>query len=265
MIKSTGSRRGWRGGRRIVLVGALAVVGAVILGSAGSASASSVACKAQIVPHDKKNPGIDADLKMQCNEELRGFSIVTNKTFDFFGTEVDITQPNGTPAQTSGTIQCTGNVPGPGFGCGTPNRGVSTGSTGQPGFTSTGCEALSGSAPGPQVIARTCNNRVDANDTIDVQVGFPQSPCKPTGQYAPGKDKLRAWVMALTEPMVGSFNAAWTNQNNTQFARATFISEPFKVGVKAYRGCASDGGGEESKGKKAAVSTDADGGLPRIW
>ena len=201
---------------------------------------------------------------MQCNEQLRGFSIVTNKTFDFFGTEVEVTQPNGTPSQTSATIQCTGNVPGPGFGCGTPNRGVSTGSASSPGFTSTGCEALSGSAPGPQVVARQCNNRIDANDTLKVEIGFPTSPCKPAGQYAPGKDKLRAWIMALTEPMVGAFNAAWTAQDNTQFTRGTFISEPFKVGVKGYTNC-GEGGGSESKGKKTAASADVSGNLPRIW
>jgi hypothetical protein len=259
VIKSSGSRRGWRGGRRIALVVGLSVVGAAVLGSAGTASAATVACKGKIVPLNPGNPGLDAEFEMQCSEELRGFSVITNKTFDFFGTETEVTKPGGIPAQQSATIQCTGNVPGPGFGCGTVNRN-----------TPSNCEAVGTSGTSPNqfnTYGPPCTNRIDGNDTVAVQIGFPQNPCKPTGQYAPGKDKLRIWATALTEPLVGSFASGgnFPTQGNTSYTRGSFSSEPFRINTKAYTKCGNGGGGE-SKGKKtAATSAGVDGGLPRIW
>ena len=255
MIKSTGSRRGWRGGRRIVLVAALAVMGAVIFGSTGTASASSVVCKGQVEPLNKKQPGIDAELSFQCNEELRGFAVVTNKTFDFFGTELEVFKPDGTPAQQSATLQCTGNVPGPGFGCGTPNRN-----------TPSGCEAIgtTGTAPNQSnTFGAKCTNRIEPFDTGEVQVGFPQSPCKPTGQYAPGKDKLRIWLNVLTEPQVGAFNANFPGQENTAYTRGIFISEPFRL-KNAYK-CRAARPRATASPEKAAGSADVGSAAPRIW
>jgi hypothetical protein len=257
VIKSTGSRRGWRGGRRIALVVGLTVVGAAVLGSAGTASASSVACKGAIIPLNKANPGLDAEFDLQCTEELRGFSVVTNKTFDFFGTETEVFKPGGIPAQQSATIQCVGNVPGPGFGCGTVNRN-----------TPSNCEAITTGGSGSNqfnIYGAPCTNRIDAGDTVGVQVGFPTNPCKHTGQYAPGKDKLRVWATALTEPAIGAFNANFPTQDSTAYTRGSWSSEPFRINVKAYTKCGGSGGGGESKGKKTAASASADGSLPRIW
>lgn len=255
MTNSNGSKRGRRGGQRIVPVAAVAAVfGVALFGATSTASASSVLCEGSLVPLDIKHPGIDAKVDFTCNEEIRGFSVITNKTFDFFGTEVDVLLPDGNGSPQSATIQCEGNVPGPGFGCGNTNRN-----------SPSGCEAVGGSAPGPNTFGALCTNAVSAGNTSEIQVGFPQSPCKPTGIFAPRKGKLIVWLSVLTEPLIGSFNAGFTNQGQTAYTRGQYISAPFRLNVVKYNRCGPPSGASEEKSRKARSDQAAAAAAVRTW
>jgi hypothetical protein len=259
VINSKRSGLGWRGGRIAVLV-SLACVGGVLLGSAGTASASSVSCSAELDPVNPKKPGVDANLELTCNEAVRGFSVITNKTFDFFGTEVDVFLPSGEASSQAAILQCEGNVPGPGIGCGVPNRQVG------PSSSVNTCEVItqtgSGSGgsippPGPQPIQPKCAQQVDAGSRMEQKLGFPVNPCKRVGQFAPGKDKLKIWVSVLTEPLIGAFNAAYTAQDQTTYTRGTYISQPFPAKIAKYNKCTPPKPGKgkgkgKAKGKKAS-------------
>jgi hypothetical protein len=258
VVNSNESGRGWRGGRRIVALAVLAsACGAVLFGSAGTASASSVVCGGKLAPLNKKAPSIDAKIDFTCTEDIRGFSVITNKTFDFFGTEMEVFEPSGAGSSESATIQCEGNVPGPGFGCGVTNRNTPAGST--PGG---GCEAVTGSTSS-QAIGPPCTTRMSAGNRGEMQVGFPVSPCKPAGPFAPGKDKLRVWLSVLTEPLIGSFNAAALNQ--TAYTRGTYISAPFRLKIAGYNNC-SVPEPKKAKGKKASsAGTSNLGTVISVW
>lgn len=246
MITSNGSGRGWRGGRRIVALAVLAsACGAVLFGLAGTASASSVVCGGTLAPVNKKAPGIDAKIDFTCTEDIRGFSVTTNKTFDFFGTEMEVFEPSGAGSGESATIQCEGNVPGPGFGCGVTNRNTPAGST--PGG---GCEAVTGPTSA-QAIGPPCTTRMSAGNRGEMRVGFPVNPCKKAGPFAPDKDKLRVWLSVLTEPLIGSFNASALNQ--TAYTRGTYISAPFRMKIAGYNNCSTpEPKKAKSKSKKSA-------------
>jgi hypothetical protein len=254
VINQDGSGRGRRGGRRIVpLVALTAIAGAVFFASAGPAAAGSTAlCTGEVAPLNKKKPGVDAELSFTCSEDIRGFSVTTNKRFDFFGTELDVFLPDGSGSPESATIQCSGNVPGPGFGCGVVNRDVPS-----------GCGAVTGPTAN-QVIGPPCTQRVSAGNRSAMQVGFPVNPCKPAGLFAPGKEKLQIWLSVLTEPLVGAFNATAINQ--TAYTRGTYISEPFRLKVKGYSNCAPKAKkSAKAKGKKASGTGSWDLGRILSW
>jgi hypothetical protein len=108
-----------RGRRMAVAVALVASCGAVVLGSAGTASAgNTITCGGKVVPANKKKPGEDATFSIQCSENFRAFALVTTQKLSFFGTENTVT-PTTTE---SATLQCEGTVPGYGFGCGIVNR-----------------------------------------------------------------------------------------------------------------------------------------------
>ena len=233
-----------------------------MLGSAGTASASTVVCTGAVEPLNKKKPGVDAKLDFTCSEEIRGFGVTTNKTFDFFGTELEVLGPDGVPQQQSATIQCEGNVPGPGFGCGSTNR-----ASAQPPGTGA-CEAIgtTGTAPDQSnTFGPPCNNRVDPGDTAELQVGFPQNPCKPTGQYAPGKDKLRIWAeradRALDRGLQRQFRPAGQHLVHPRHLHLGAVQDQERIQVRRRRR-PSDG---KSKGKKAAAAAGSDPIGLRIW
>ena len=245
MSTSNGSGRGWRGGRRIVPLAVLAAAcGVVLFGSAGTASASSVICGGSVEPLNKKKPGVDAELEFTCTETIRGFSVLTNKTFDFFGTEEEVYNPDGSGSPQSATIQCEGNVPSPGFGCGVPNRN-----------TPSSCEAVSNSGAPTQSVGPPCASEVSGGNLQKILVGFPTSPCKPTGQFAPGKDKLRVWLNVLTEPLISAFDTTPPlAPEDTTLTRGTYISQPFRLSTKHLTNCASDGASKPKKAKKKNAS-----------
>ena len=143
MSKSRGSAR--RGLPIVVVVAMAAIVGAVVLGSVGTASAGNlIVCGGKVQPTSKKKPADDGTYSVQCSEDIRGFSVISNQQVDFFGSETGVV-PTVTE---SATLQCEGTVPGFGFGCGIVDRSkpankVSAGSTtsGSISFDKSPCDA----------------------------------------------------------------------------------------------------------------------------
>lgn len=222
MIKSNRSDRGWRGARRIaVLVSAVCVTGGVYFGAAGTASGGFTLCNGTVQPKEKGKPSFDAKYAFRCNADIRSFSMVTNKKFDFFGTELVVFQ--GTEASNqSATLQCEGPVPGSGFGCGVVNRN-----------TPSNCGA-SGQPP--------CTQRVSAGNTVTADLGFPRSPCS----YKPGEPPLKVWLIVGTEPLVAGLTGTPT--------QGAYTSEPFAMKIKGYNKCPSGKKGESAKKKKQKKS-----------
>ncbi len=213
MINSSGSRRGWRGGRRIVLVAARRGGRSRRVRFGGNSVREHGGLTGAVEPLNKKKPGVDAKLDFSCSEEIRGFGVTHQQDVRFLRHRARGARAGWRSAGSRARrIQCEGNVPGPGFGCGSTNR-----ASAQPPGTGA-CEAIAATGTAPDrtnTFGPPCNNRVDPGDTAELQVGFPQNPCKPTGQYAPGKDKLRIWLSVLTEPTIGSFSADFGPQDNT--------------------------------------------------
>jgi hypothetical protein len=219
VINSNGSERSWRGGRRIVVlastVASAAVLGTMLFG-AGTASAAGYNCGGTVQPKEKGNPGIDGKFAVQCTADIRGFSIITNKKFDFFGSELIVFE-GGKESSQSSLFQCEGVVPGSGFGCGTVNRN-----------TPSGCGA-------PNAVQ--CANKITAGNVTIGQLGFPKSPCK----YKPTDDRLKIWMIAVNEPVITPQGAAATT--------GLYPSEPFRLKVKGWSAGACAAATEANKTK----------------
>ena len=170
MSKSRGSAR--RGARGIIVVAVMATVcGAAILGSAGTASAGSqVSCNGTVQPKNKKKPGSAAIYSFACTQDIRGYSVISTKQFDFFGSETN-SSPN--TAQ-SALFQCGGSVPSFGFGCGIVNRDAATPSNGN------NCGQLVSGVQQPP-----CSNRLSAGNFISGDVGFTGEPVQEARRQDP--------------------------------------------------------------------------------
>ena len=90
--------------------------GALSLGSASPASAAFTLCKGSVSPVSKGSPGPSAKLSFSCNQEIRGYGIVSNKTLADY---TDVPLVAGNPSL---YVNCEGGVPASGFGCGVKNR-----------------------------------------------------------------------------------------------------------------------------------------------
>jgi hypothetical protein len=207
VIKQNRSDRGWRGKRGIaVLVSAACVAGGVFLGSAAPASAAFVQCGGTVQPKEAGKPSVDAKYAFRCNADIRSFALVTNKRFDFFGTELVVYEGPNVSSQ-SATLQCEGPIPGSGFGCGVVNRNAVT-----------GCGTPT-TAP--------CTQRISAQNTVTADLGLQKSPCS----YKPTEAPLKIWLIAGLEPFV-------TGLTGTPTVGA-YSSEPFAMKVKGYSKCPS--------------------------
>jgi hypothetical protein len=223
VIKSNRSDRGWRGARRIaVLVSAACVLGGVYFGAAGTASAGFALCNGTVQPKEKGKPSFDAKYAFRCNADIRSFSLVTNKKFDFFGTELVVFQGPEASSQ-SATLQCEGPIPGSGFGCGVVNRN----------------QAPTGVTNCGQAGQQPCTQRVSAGNTVTADLGFPRSPCA----YKPGEAPLKVWLVVGTEPLVTALTGTPT--------QGAYTSEPFAMKIKGYNKCPGDNKGKSAKKKKS--------------
>ena len=84
----------------------------------GTASASSVSCRGHLDPStDAPVPDV-FDYQFVCDEEILAYSIVTNRSTDYFDTEPVVFVGNPKDGNASNeAFSCEGNIPGFGVGC----------------------------------------------------------------------------------------------------------------------------------------------------
>ena len=230
MSKSRGSAR--RGRRTAVVVVALAAtVGAVVLGSAGTASAgNTIVCGGKVVPTNKKKVADDATYSIQCSQDIRAYSVISTKQFDFFGTETNVTP---TVSQ-SATLQCEGTAPGFGFGCGVVDALQSSGcnakttANGKPNCNVAPPCGQTANGGSPVQNTPACLNELSAGNTISGQVSFVSSPCV-------GK-KPKIWVTAASNPEVTSVAVANGQPAPDTSTLGAYSSEPFPLKVTGFSG-----------------------------
>jgi hypothetical protein len=175
---------------------------------------SSLNCIGSISPKIAGKPSSDTQYAFACNQNIRLFTLITNRQSDFFGTETIVTGPGTwskpcvnppapapplTPPQCasaeSSAIQCEGAVPGFGAGCTFPDR------------------------QGNLSNVLTYGRRLSAGNTLTGDLGFTKSPCIRNN----GEPALRVWVVAMTEPFMTATNVT-----------GEFISQPFEMKLNGY-------------------------------
>jgi len=268
VINSSRSERGWQGRRRIaVLVSIAGVLGVAFLGTAGTASAATVAdCNAKLEPVGKSTAGTQAKLSFVCNAPVRAYTVGANKPIKSYG------------ASSATALTCEGA--GVGFGCGVADRAApGTQTPGTTGWetkapppnaggsfatdtptTCNGFKRTSGQlAAGPSasfppnqtsVVTGPCAQLIPAGTTVTQTIRFKSSPC------AAGNDPLQLGLLVGGEPTVTSFVAPNANGGGGESATVgEFLQAPTQVSMKAFKGCRSSGksGGKGGGAKKSAV------------
>ncbi len=272
MIKPSRSERGWRGKRRIaVLVSLAAVLGVTALGSAGTASAATVAnCNAKLEP---KGASTNAKLSFVCDAPVRAYGVGSNKPIK------DYSNPSGGGASQFFTCEGTGA----GFGCGIPNRaapgtqapgttgwntttpGASTSATANP-TTCGGFKRVQGAGTGVNgpninaIVGQPCTQLIAAGTKVIQNIKLGSSPC------AGGKkNPFQIFLFVGGEPAVTSFILAVSGDSDPtkngpggdSSTVGEYLQGPTKVSLKAYKkACAKSGnssGGKKGGGKKSSA------------
>jgi hypothetical protein len=94
---------------------ALGLVLAGLLFGPSAADANSVTCQGFTAPKTPKSSTLS--YRFTCNEEIKGFSIVSNLEVGEFGTEVVVLDPATGEPVSGQSFGCEGLIPGDGFGC----------------------------------------------------------------------------------------------------------------------------------------------------
>ena len=126
VTNTTGSRRS-----RLGLVALLAAIGSVaaIAAFPSGASASLVTCHGKTVrpPADEQVVDNQLNYEFTCNDKIVAYSIIVNRSVNYFDPEVEVFYGRPSKDQISPTesFGCEGPIPGNGFGCkgsaGTPD------------------------------------------------------------------------------------------------------------------------------------------------
>jgi hypothetical protein len=166
--------------------GANGVAGAKKSGGATASAVAPtkfpVACGGTITPSTSSAlPGI-ADLAFACSQNVRAFAIYSNVPIALPGDEPVVTGDGGGKLNESAIQQCQGNIPGPGYGCGTVDR-----------------QAQTTTLPN--------GNTLSAGNTALQHMAFESTPCKRKGQTRP-----KAWLVAMGEPTIGSTVGEFSSQ-----------------------------------------------------
>jgi hypothetical protein len=248
VINPSRSERGWRGGRRIAVLVALACAfGVISLGSAGTASAAFSFCKGSATPKSKGNPGKAMQVTWSCNTEVRAYGIASNKAIASFSNPPVI---SGTP---SPFVNCTVANGSAGFGCGISNRAEpGTQNANSTGGSSTCGRSTTVIPAGPQgnppridgITGPPCNQIIAPNSVVKQDVTLAANPCK----FKPN-DPLNMMVIAGGEPPVASL----TPRGDTTTV-GQYLTEPFKLKLKGYQGCQPDAKSAKKGGAKAAAT-----------
>src|SRR5262245_4101974 len=115
----------------------------------------------------------DQQLTFSCNITVRAWAVYSNKTIDIPGDEPLVTGTNGGGTNEGALQQCSGTLPGNGFGCGIVDR-----------------QTQSASLPNGQGVT-------DSNG-VEQKFAFESVPCQRKGQ-----PKTNVWLVVMGEPRVG--------------------------------------------------------------
>jgi hypothetical protein len=112
-----------RGSRRRSRLGVGALVAAIgciaaVAAFPGGAAASTVSCKGKTLP-DKTAPVENVlDYRFTCSEQVNAYTIVTNRSVDYFDPEVEVFIGKPEDGNVSNdSFGCEGPIPGNGIGC----------------------------------------------------------------------------------------------------------------------------------------------------
>jgi hypothetical protein len=177
--------------------------------SSSPPSVFPVSCSGSVAPSSTP-AGTDAKLTFSCTQNIRAFAIYSNKQISEPGDEPIVTGNNGGGVNESANAQCEGNIPGPGFGCGTVDR-----------QTVTAAKTTPPTNPGlPN------GNTITAGNTAEQNIAFLFSPCQ-----RPGEPKTKVWIVPMGEPIVGS-------------TVGEFVGAPQQLALTGYGKCK---GGKKKK------------------
>jgi hypothetical protein len=147
-------------------------------GKAGKKSATKSAgtdnfpvnCAGSVTPSPATG---DQVLSFSCTRNIRAWALYSNKTIDIPGDEALVTGTVGGGANEGALDQCSGTLPGNGYGCGIVDRQTQT--------------ALLPNGQG-----------VSNSNTIEQHFAFDRLPCQRKGEA-----KTNAWVVVMGEPVIG--------------------------------------------------------------
>jgi hypothetical protein len=94
---------------------ALGLVLVGLLVGPSAADANSVTCRGFTAPKAPKSTTLS--YRFTCDEEIKGFSIVSNLEVGEFSTEVVVLDPKTEEPVSGQSFGCEGPIPGSGFGC----------------------------------------------------------------------------------------------------------------------------------------------------
>ncbi|MGK2954411.1 MAG: hypothetical protein ACSLFI_01905 [Solirubrobacterales bacterium] len=102
-----------RVGFLLALALAVSLIGLSIV--AGSASAASVTCSGSVAVDEEHAAENSLEYSVKCNEDILGYSIVSNREIGYFSTEVTVFA--GEEVAEGEAFTCEGAIPGNGVGC----------------------------------------------------------------------------------------------------------------------------------------------------
>ncbi|MDX6607878.1 MAG: hypothetical protein QOD14_2418 [Solirubrobacterales bacterium] len=274
MINSFRSERGWQGRRRIaVLVSLAGVLGVAFLGTAGTASAATVAnCNAKLEPKGKSKAGTQAKLSFVCDGPVRTYGVGSNKPIKNYGT------PSAGAA--SSFLSCEGT--GVGFGCGVSDRAApGTQTPGTTGWDATltlpaggsnatdtpttcnGYKRTQGGGTGVNgpnlntIVTGPCTQLIPAGTKVTQTLKLGSSPCS-GGSKNPTQLNLMVGgepaVTAVIAPVSGNSDPTKNGPGGESTTPGEYLQAPIPVSLKAYKRCQSSGKSGGAK-KSSAPAT----------
>lgn len=112
-FRSLGRERGGHIGFLVALGLAVGLLGLSVV--AGNASAASVSCGGTVKADSEHHSENSLKYAVKCDEEIQGYSIVSNREIGYFSTEVTVLA--GTEVAQGESFTCEGAIPGNGIGC----------------------------------------------------------------------------------------------------------------------------------------------------
>lgn len=112
-FRSLGRAQGGRFGFLLALGLAVGLIGMSAM--AGNASASSVICGGDTTKSDVHESENALEYAIQCTEDIKGYSIISNRELNYFSTEITVYDDEGVLEGQS--FACEGSIPSYGVGC----------------------------------------------------------------------------------------------------------------------------------------------------